>query len=468
MSERRIGSRRLSVALGVLVMLALVIAPLAGCAQPAATPTTAPAPTQAPQATQAPAATPTAAAAAAPTKPPKQAKEVVIGYSAPLSGVAAEYGKDNVNGVDMAIKEINARGGIEVGNYQVTFKLESLDDQADPTQSVNNARRLRNQSKAIAVFNPVYTGIAPTMRINEEAGNEFLMMAYTSTPAASQQGNKLTVAIPPPFTSYVHAFVEHAKKQGWKKGAMVVTLGAYGDEWRKEFKKEWEAAGGTITADKPANYYTETDYSSPLTAAIATNPDFLLIGGPSAPTGLVIEQARNLGFKGGLILIDQAKQDYILEMVLKKDMKLMEGVVGVVAVAEVPTKMAPVWVKNYRDQYKTMETWEAILNYDAMHALALAMQKAGTIDDVKAIRAAFPQVMPMTGDKYAAECWAIDEGGRLGIAATIASVKDGKYTTPQMYLHWPKTQDEFDKTKEAILKNATAPVEVYWEKPAAQ
>ena len=466
MSRKGIHSRWLTVALATLVMFALVITPLAGCAQqPAATPTTAPpAPTKAAEPTKAPAAAPTQAPAAAPTKAAKQPKEVVIGYSAPLSGVAAEYGKDNVNGVDMAKKEINAAGGIEVGNYQVTFKLEALDDAADPTQSVNNARRLRNQSKAIAVFNPVYTGIAPTMKINEEPGNEFLMMAYTSTPAASQQGNKLLIAIPPPFTSYVHAFVEHAKKQGWKKCAMVVTLGAYGDEWRKDFKKQFEAAGGTITADKPANYYTETDFSSQLTAAIATNPDFLLIGGPSAPTGLVIEQARNLGFKGGFAVIDQAKQDYIAEMVLK-GRSLMEGLVGVVSVAEVPTQMAPVWVKKYKEQYKTMETWEAILNYTAMNALALAMQKAGTPDDVKAIRAAFPQVLPMTGDKYPVECWEVAEGGRLGIAATIAAVKDGKSTTPQYYAHWPKTEADFNKLKETVLKNATGPMEVYWQKP---
>jgi len=79
---------------------------------------------------------------------------------------------------------------------------------------------------------------------------------------------------------------------------MVVTLGAYGDEWRQGFREYWEKRGGVITADKPANYYTETDFSSPLAAAIATKPDVMLIGGPSATTALVIEQARSMGFKG--------------------------------------------------------------------------------------------------------------------------------------------------------------------------
>ena len=62
---------------------------------------------------------------------------------------------------------------------------------------------------------------------------------------------------------------------------------------------------------KNANYYTETDFSPHISAVLATKPEVILIGGPSATTALVIEQARGLGFKGGFVLIDQAKLDWI-------------------------------------------------------------------------------------------------------------------------------------------------------------
>ena len=48
------------------------------------------------------------------------AEEVVIGYSGSLSGPAAEYGQDNINGIDMAIKELNAAGGITVKGKNYT------------------------------------------------------------------------------------------------------------------------------------------------------------------------------------------------------------------------------------------------------------------------------------------------------------------------------------------------------------
>lgn len=379
------------------------------------------------------------------------AKEVAIGYTGPISGVAAEYGQDCVNGIEMAVNEINAAGGITVKGQKHQFKLVKLDDMVDPTKAVNNCRRLRDQYKAPAVFNPVFNTIAPMAKINQEKGNEFLIMAYTSTPKAVEIGNKLLGAIPPPFTVYVKSFADIAWEKGWRKAAMVVTLGAYGDEWRHAFKEYWEKKGGEITADKPANYYTETDFSAPLTAALATKPDVLLIGGPSASTALVIEQARGLGYKGGFILIDQAKMDYI-ENILKST-KLMGNTIGVAAVALSPTVTAPVFDKKYVSIYKRMQTWEVSLNYTAMYALSLAMVAAGTVEDPIAIRAAFPKAFPLLGNKFPVEYWGITPGGRMEIAGSVQMIDQaGKYGPVKMVVYWFRTEEEFKKfTAQATL-----------------
>ena len=382
--------------------------------------------------------------------------EIVVGYTGPLSGPAAEYGQDCLNGVDMAVKEINGAGGITVSGKKYLFRLEKLDDGADPTNAVNNARRFRDQYKAPAVFNPVFTTIAPMLEINEEKGNEFLVMAYTSTPKVVQMGKKLVVAIPPPFTSYVKSYTDMAMEQGWRKAAMVVTLGAYGDEWRKAFKEYWESKGGKITADKPANYYTETDYSAQLTAALATKPDVLLIGGPSAPTALVIEQARGLGFKGGFMIIDQAKMDYIADIL--KGTKLMENLIGVSAVAEVPTVMAPIFDKKYKETYKKMNTWESALNYAAMYALSRAIAEAGTVENAAAIRAAFPKAFPLAGDKFPNEYYGVSDKGRMQVMSSIQMIKDGKYTTPTSYIWWLNSEEEFNKFKPQVKLVGNPPV----------
>jgi branched-chain amino acid transport system substrate-binding protein len=385
------------------------------------------------------------------------AGEIVVGYTGPLSGPAAEYGQDILNGVDMAVKELNAAGGVTVKGEKYTFKLEKLDDRIDPTQAVNNARRFK-ADKAIAVFNGVFNTIAPMMKINEEKGNEFLMIAYTSTPKVTELKNKLMVCTTVGFATYVDVFVDWAIKKGWKKCAMVVTFGAYGDEWRTAFKEAWIKKGGVITADKPANYYTETDFSAPLTAALATKPDFMLIGGPSSTTALMIEQARGMGFKGGFALIDQAKQDYIERLL--KGTQLMGNLIGTAGVLSLPA--AP-GINNHFDEiytktYKRMTTWECALNYTGMYALAKAIVAAQSVDDVYKIRAAFPKAFPLLSDKFPNEAFGITDHGRMHIMASVQTVTNGKSDKSELYAWWPKNQSDFDKLKKTTKTDKSIPI----------
>lgn len=374
-----------------------------------------------------------------------QAGEILVGFSGPLSGLAAEYGQDVVSGIEMAVKEINAQGGIKIGNKMYTFKLEKLDDRIDPTQAVNNTRRLSSRG-AIAVFNPVFNTISAIARVNEEKKHEILLLAFTSTPAASDLGNKLIVIAPGSFTHLADVYARWAQSKGWKRCAMVVTLGAYGDEWRHVFRKKWEELGGVITADQPANYYTETDYSAQLTAAIASKPDCMLIGGPSVTTALAIEQARTLGYKGPFLMIDQAKLDVIAQQL--GGTALIGNAIATAAITSLPPHPDQKFGPKYREMFNKPATWEAACNYTFMHALARAVEKAQTNKDVYKIREAFPQIMPMLNDRFPMEFLGMTPQGRVHVFTSTQTVTEGKMDTPIMYAWWPRTQEEF----EAVLK----------------
>jgi branched-chain amino acid transport system substrate-binding protein len=174
------------------------------------------------------------------------AEDIVIGYSGPLGGPAAEYGQDCANGVDMAVRELHAAGGIAVKGKKYTFRLERLDDRVEPTQAVNNARRFVSQYKTPVVFNSIATTIGPLMRVNETKGSEFLVAGYSSIHAHNALGNKLVINPCPNFLSYIAAKSDIAWRKGYRNGAMVVTLGAYGDAWRKYFRAAWEKKGGKV------------------------------------------------------------------------------------------------------------------------------------------------------------------------------------------------------------------------------
>ena len=372
-------------------------------------------------------------------------KEIVVGFSGPLSGVASDYGMDMYNGLDMASKEINAAGGVTVKGNKYPIKVLRLDDKVDPTQSLNNAKRFRAEG-AIAIFNGVYTTLAPLLKINQDKGQEFILMAFTSTPGITEMGNKLLICPNVPFTINVDLYTDWAKSKGYKTAAMVVTLGAYGNEWREAFRKSWEKKGGVITADRPANYYTDTDFSAQLTSALATKPDFMLVGGPSGATALVIEQARGMGFKGGFVLVDQAKVDVITELLRGRE--LIGNAIAVAALRNMPEGGPPQrWAVKYQSIYKKGATWEASLHYLMLHSLARAIEAAQSVDDVYKIRAAYPKALPMTLGDYPTgfpmELLGITATGRWQMFTSIQAMTQGKLEVINQYAWWVNSEEEF-------------------------
>ncbi len=383
------------------------------------------------------------------------ADEIVIGFSGPLSGPGAEYGQDCMFGVDMAINELNAAGGVTVNGKKYTYKLEKLDDRMDPTQAKNNALRLVNQNKAIVVFSPNFTSAAAIMGIQP---HNFILAAYTSIHVLLDKGHDMIITAVPNFVTYAQVFANQAWDNKWRTYASVVTSGGYGDAWRKAFNMLWANKGGRNLGDFPANYYGETDYSAQLTAALAKKPDFLLVGGPSAPTVLVIEQARALGFKGGFVVIDQAKPDYIAKVV--KDLKSLEGMVSTGDLVRLPLPAVAGFSARYKAAYKREMGAECVLHYNPMKVIAKTIALSQSLDPV-VIRRNIPKALPTLGDEVPNELFGMNEQGFMYCGLITQQVKNGKFTKVDYLFTFPKTKAEFEKYKK--MSKTTEPEMIRWE-----
>src|SRR5688500_11825694 len=64
-----------------------------------------------------------------------------IGHVAPMSGPQAHYGKDNENGVRMAIEDLN-KAGVTIGGKKYKVEIQAEDDAADPKQGTAAAQKL--------------------------------------------------------------------------------------------------------------------------------------------------------------------------------------------------------------------------------------------------------------------------------------------------------------------------------------
>lgn len=348
---------------------------------------------------------------------------IKIGYSGPLSGGAALYGKSVLNGMQMAAAEINA-APVEIGGKRYKVEIVALDDKYNPSETGINLQRLVQQHQTAAVLVPHSGGVFAAQASNEKL--KVLLLAYTSLPAATERGNKLTVRIPPDFTTYISPFIKAAMSKYGKNVALAQADHDYAKAWSAAFKPAWEAAGGKVVADNPMSYNKAADFYSGVSRVIQAKPDVLFIGGASEPTALVAKQARELGFKGAFIVLDQAKLDEMAK--ITGGYSTLEGAVGVMPMSGDDRPDAVAFTTRYRKLNEGKDpSSEVALNYTAVHATIAAMKLAGTVSDATAIRAQMDQAFrKLPGQYNPASVEGLDAKGGAIVNAIVASVENGK------------------------------------------
>ncbi|WP_047197996.1 ABC transporter substrate-binding protein [Caldimonas brevitalea] len=352
------------------------------------------------------------------------AQEVVkIGYSGPLSGGAALYGKNVLSGMQMAVSEINA-AGLEIGGKKYKLEIVALDDKYNPSESAINAQRLVQEHKTPAILVPHSGGSFAVQAFNERSN--FILLSYTSVPQITARGNKLTIRIPPEFTGYVEPFVKHAMSKFGKSVAIANADHDYAKAWTAAFKPAWEAAGGKVVADNPMSYNKSTDFYSGVSRVMAAKPEVMFIGGASEPSGLVVKQARELGFKGGFVIIDQAKMDEMAKVI--GGYGPLEGSIGVLPLVDDERADAKAFVQRFRQANPGRDpSSEVSLNYSAVHATALAMKLAGSVSDPAAIRAKMNEAFKTLPAKYNPNDYdGVDEKGGTMANTWVGTVEGGK------------------------------------------
>jgi branched-chain amino acid transport system substrate-binding protein len=347
---------------------------------------------------------------------------VNIGYTGPLSGPAAFYGERTLNGVKMAAEEINSAGGIEVAGKKYNLNIVSLDDKYLPNEAGANAKRLVQENKTPIIFTPHSGGVFAMQVFNQQ--DKFIIGAYTSEPKVSEVGNKLTVRIPPRYDGYLEPFTSFEMEKFGKKIAFLPTASQYGKDWSDKLKAHWEKEGGKVVYNSSIDFAKETDFFTIVTNALKKNPDVLFIGGASEPTAKVAKQARELGFKGGFIVMDQAKFDEMKAVTGSYD--VLNGSIGVMPLVESSSPAIPDFAKKYKEKYGEDPGSEAGLNYISTYIFAEAMKAAGSIDDAEKIQAQMQAGVENIPDNVKIYEFTKFAGGGFDGELEVAGIEDGK------------------------------------------
>src|SRR5437762_1787409 len=237
---------------------------------------------------------------------------VKIAHAGPLTGSIAHLGKDDENGVALAVSQANDKK-VTIDGKPVTFQMQSEDDQADPKTGATVAQKLVD-AKVAAVIGHLNSGVTiPASEIYSKAGIPVISGSATN-PTLTERGMKTvfrTVGRDDQQGPATAAYIATELKA--RTVALVDDKTAYGEGIANEVEKTLKGAkvsvvGRERTTDK------ETDFKAILTKIKAKNPDVVFHGGMDATGGPMLKQARELGIKATFAFGDGACTDEMAKL----------------------------------------------------------------------------------------------------------------------------------------------------------
>jgi branched-chain amino acid transport system substrate-binding protein len=356
------------------------------------------------------------AKAAAPAAAP--AEIIKIGHVAPLTGGIAHLGKDNENGAKMAAEEINAAGGLKIGDKTYKLEIVAEDDKADPKEGTLAAQKIVD-SGAIAVVGHLNSGTTiPASKIYADANMAQISPSATN-PKYTEQGFKTAFRVVANDNQQGAVLANFAATEMKAKTVAIIDdRTAYGQGLADVFEKVAKEKGLKVTTREFTNDKA-TDFNAILTKVRAGKPDLIMYGGMDATAGPMAKQIKQLGIKAPLLAGDGVCSPEFIKLAGDAADILSCSMAG-----EAVEKLAKgeEFKAKYKQKFGTDVQVYSPYSYDAVYIIADAIKRAGKVD-----RAAVAAAVPATNLTGLTGQIAFDEKGDIkGGAISMFAVKEGK------------------------------------------
>jgi len=343
---------------------------------------------------------------------------ILIGHVAPLSGGDAHLGKDNENGARLAADEINAAGGVKLGDKTYRVEIQGEDDKADPREGTLVAQKLVDAG-VVAVVGHLNSGSSiPASKIYKDA--DVAQISPSSTAVKyTDQGFKTTFRVVANDRQQGTAMANYATDVlKAKTVAIVDDRTAYGQGLVDIVEQVVKEHGATVITRE----YTDnkaSDFNAILTKIRATKPDVIIYGGMDDTAGPMAKQVHQLGIKTPLIGGDGSCTLEFIKLA-GDGADQMTCTRGGEAVERLPK--GDQFMTRYQAKFGSPVQIYAPYSYDAVYVIVDAIRRAGSLD-----RAAVTAAVATTDYAGLTGHIAFDAKGDLKNGAiSVYKVQDGK------------------------------------------
>lgn len=304
-----------------------------------------------------------------------------LGASGPLTGGASVYGQAVKNAAEIAVEEINAKGGV-----QFEFRME--DDEHDAEKAVNAYNALKDWGMQLSLATVTSAPGAAAAPLYQEdstfaitpSGSSLAVIYADASNQANAYGNVFQMCFTDPNQGVASAdYLSSHKDLGTKVAVIYKNDDNYSTGIYEKFSAEAQAKGlevvytGTFAGE-------DNDFNVQLTQAKDAGADVLFLPIYYQPASTILKQANDMDYKPSVFGVDG--MDGILSME-GFDTSLAEGVYLLTPFsADATDDLTKNFVAKYQEKFGETPNQFAADAYDCVYAIAQALEAAGATSDM--------------------------------------------------------------------------------------
>lgn len=354
------------------------------------------------------------------TKTHEEPNEVKIGAILPLTGDAASWGEAGKEGIELAVSEINSKGGINGRKLEIIYE----DTQANPEKGASAMLKLATIDKVPAVVGDIVSATTLAAAPIAEKNKVVLLSPTASAPKITHAGKYIFRIWPSDLTEGTAIANFAAKDLGLKRVAILYIQNDYGIGLRDVFKKVFTQLGGKIieaVAYKP----DETNFRAHLTKIVKKSPEAIYLVSYYKDAALVLKQAKELKITTQFLGTTAVEEPKLIEIAGEA----AEGLIYPISSGYDPKsqdKVVQEFNKRFKEKYGKAPGFVQAQCYDALKILAYVISKGNYTGE--AIQKALEGLKDYHG---VTGVISFDENGDVIKPTIIKTIKNGKFVLYQ-------------------------------------
>lgn len=307
---------------------------------------------------------------------------IKIGVNMELSGAVAGYGEQQKQGIELAVKQINAAGGIKVGNTKKRITAVYRDNKSSTSGAASVAAQLANTDKVVAIVGPATTndGTASIPNVTKAAVPMVSPSATDPNFTLQKNGSVQPYVFRACFNNDFqgdHAAIFANDTLKAKNVAIIADNSTdYGTGLAKAFKKKFK--GNIVTTQ----YYQsgDKDFNAMLTAIKSKKIDAIYAPGYYSELGLVIKQARQSGIKVPFIGADGMADPKLAQIAGAANATDIYYTTPFSTLSANSSKLVKNFMTSFKKQYQTEAPTFSALAYDSVYMIKQAIEDQKAAD----------------------------------------------------------------------------------------